>query len=57
MKVIIVSHKDLESERVELMKEAQRWLIKICKLNTRYNQKLNAIKNKIAAIDKQLGDV
>lgn len=50
----VVTHNDLKTMRLELMLEAEQLLKKIISLNTRYNGKLNKVKNKIREIEEQL---
>lgn len=56
MEIKIITHQELRSERAKLLSEVQHWLTKITKLNARYSRKLRLLQNKIAEIEKQLGD-
>lgn len=54
MQIEIKKHEQLKTERATLMEEAAKLLTKIIKLNKLYNGRINRIKNKIEAIEKQL---
>jgi len=51
MEIKIVTPKQIEDEKQFLLKEAQRLLKKIARLNGLYNNKIAAITRKLAALE------
>ena len=56
MRIRIVSHTELLTQRTTLMLEAEALLAKIARLTTRYHTRLYKIRKKIQALETILGE-